>query len=82
MVKEQAYALSRMYMHRPVRVHTSYGHLFDGIIVGVDSEYVYMKMRPQPYRAPFFPGYPYAYNPNNDILTLSLFTLLAIYLTM
>jgi hypothetical protein len=77
-------------MHRPVRIETVDGDVFEGMIVNVDKHYIYllpglsgsahihMTRSPYPYSpGPYYPPYnPYA----QQILPLVLFNLLAITL--
>lgn len=84
MLKEDAYCICKLYMHRPVQLHTKSGQIHQGTIVHVDSDYVYL----QPLSAPVTPDargfYPYPfYNPAaSTITTLALFDLLAITLLL
>lgn len=62
-------------MNRRVRILTVDGNRHEGVITGVDHRNVYLRTdspRNQVHTSAFFPG--------NQILTLSLFTLLAIAL--
>ncbi|WP_438351357.1 hypothetical protein ACP8HI_12320 [Paenibacillus sp. FA6] len=65
-------------MNRRVRIFTNDGRMHEGVITGVDSHHVYLRTdcpRNQVHTSAFF-------NPfvGNQVLTLSLFTLLAIAL--
>ncbi|MEC0089856.1 hypothetical protein [Paenibacillus macquariensis] len=63
-------------MNRRVRILTVDGNRHEGVITGVDNRYVYLRTdspRNQVHTSAFYPG-------RNQILTLSLFTLLAIAL--
>lgn len=72
--------------NRKVRIMTMDRKHYTGTIVDVDRNYVYLRTeRGRPVQtSAFYPGAPYgAYGPGwygNDILALSLFTLLAIAL--
>ncbi|MGG6311251.1 hypothetical protein [Paenibacillus macerans] len=74
-------------MNKKVRILTRDGRVLEGTIVKVDRENVYLKKSPggRVQTSAFIPpyGYGYGYGPyaaSEDILTLSLFTLLAIAL--
>lgn len=63
-------------MNRRVRILTVDGHTHEGVITGVDNQNVYLRTdspRNEVHTSAF-------YYPANQILTLSLFTLLAIAL--
>lgn len=80
--KEKIHHVCSQHMHKPVRVQTVHGQYHDGIIVHIDSYYIYLQMLPGHSRAilPGSYGYPF-YNPySNVILPLVLFDLLAITL--
>lgn len=75
----EAYYNCMQLKNRKVRIMTKDGAQYRGTIVGVDYNNVYLR--------PLTGGnvqtsafYPYPYGAANDILTLSLFTLLAIAL--
>ncbi|RUT28649.1 hypothetical protein EJP77_16750 [Paenibacillus zeisoli] len=75
----EAYYNCLQCMNKKVRILTVDGQHYQGTIVDVDPENVYL--RPEdggPIRTSAFSPYNYGYA--NDILTLSLFTLLAIAL--
>ncbi|WP_025685334.1 hypothetical protein [Paenibacillus maysiensis] len=67
-------------MNKRVRVLTMDGQQHEGTIVKVDRNNVYLKRESngRVQTSAFYPGYGYGYG--NQILTLSLFTLLAIAL--
>lgn len=72
----EAYYSCMSCMNRRVRILTVHGHTHEGVITGVDSQNVYLRTdspRNQVHTSAFF-------YPGNQILTLSLFTLLAIAL--
>ncbi|MFC4597315.1 hypothetical protein [Cohnella hongkongensis] len=76
---EEMYHVCRSYMNRRVRVQTNCGACYEGVIVDVDRENVYLRtsggVRISGWFGPGFgPGY------GAGILALSLFTLLAIFL--
>ncbi|NIK75253.1 small nuclear ribonucleoprotein (snRNP)-like protein [Paenibacillus castaneae] len=73
----EMYHLSRRYMNRRVRIHDCYGRCYEGEIVGVDSNNVYLQMSGgvRTSGKAQISGWSGA-----GILTLSLFTLLAIAL--
>lgn len=73
--KENALAACQKCLNSKVRVQTVHGHVFEGDVVDVDNDHLYLRLTPYEDRG-FFP---YAYG-GNTILTLSLFTLLAIAL--
>jgi len=86
MHKEHAFRICKMHMNRPVRVQTRSGHLYEGTIVNVDENFVYLRVgrgyagSPGDTRGFFYPpGY---YSPSDQILTLALFDLLAITLLL
>lgn len=63
-------------MNRRVRILTTNGYTHEGVVTGVDSQNVYLRTdspRNEVHTSAF-------YYPGNQILTLSLFTLLAIAL--
>ncbi|MNN81976.1 hypothetical protein D3C81_1988590 [compost metagenome] len=72
-----AYCSCLRYMNKRVRIYTIDGNRYEGVIVDVDRNNVYLRMdrKGTVSTSAFFPS-PFA----NDILTLSLFTLLAIAL--
>lgn len=73
---EAYYTCSRC-KNKKVRLMTTQGH-YEGVIMDVDRNNVYLKptRRGDVHASAFYPNYYY----NNEILTLSLFTLLAIAL--
>jgi hypothetical protein len=81
----EAYYNCMQCMNKKVRILTRDGGVYEGTIVKVDRENVYLKRsaKGRAYTSAFFPPYGYGYGPygaNEEILTLSLFTLLAIAL--
>ncbi|GAA3409924.1 hypothetical protein ACFFNY_31080 [Paenibacillus hodogayensis] len=92
MLKEDAYCICKLYMNRPVRLQTKSGHIYDGHIVHVDAEHVYLQ--PQggtgattrgffPYPgAGFGPGPGFYGGGAGAVQTLALFDLLAITLLL
>jgi hypothetical protein len=64
-------------MNKRVRILTRDGQQHEGVITNVDRQNVYLQTSPRggAHTSAFFP-----YGGSNDILTLSLFTLLAIAL--
>lgn len=75
----EAYINCMRCMNRRVRILTCDGKQHEGVITGVDRQNVYLRTGNGPVQTSAFYGYgnPYA---ANQILTLSLFTLLAIAL--
>jgi len=73
----EMYDLARRHMNRRVRVRDCYGRCYEGVIVGVDPNNVYLRpsgparLSGKAYTSQWFGG---------GILALSLFTLLAIAL--
>ncbi|MGN7357247.1 hypothetical protein ACTHPF_07740 [Paenibacillus sp. SAF-054] len=69
-------------MNRKVRILTSDGKIHEGKIVKVDRNHVYLEQerRGGQVTTSAFGPYGYGYGYRNSILTLSLFTLLAIAL--
>lgn len=64
-------------MNKKVRILTVHGQQYEGVITNVDANNVYLRTEGNgPIKTSAF--YPYGYG--NQILTLSLFTLLAIAL--
>lgn len=61
------------HMNRRVRVHDYFGRSYEGVIVNVDCDNVYLQTSGGVRTSAWF-------GPRNDILILSLFTLLAIAL--
>jgi len=74
--KENAMAACKKCMNARVQVHTVHGHVFEGDVLDVDNDHLYLRLTPFDGRG-FFP---FAFGGSNTILTLSLFTLLAIAL--
>ncbi|MGG0822803.1 hypothetical protein ABE099_07970 [Paenibacillus turicensis] len=76
----EAYYTCCRYKNRKVRLFTSQGQRYEGVIMDVDRNNVYLKPigRGEVKSSGFYPNYYNNYN--NEILTLSLFTLLAIVL--
>jgi hypothetical protein len=71
----EMYNLCMRHVNCRVRLHTRYGQIYEGVIVDVDRENVYLRTSDGVRISAW-----YGFGPNNDILTLSLFTLLAIAL--
>lgn len=73
----EAYYSCLRCMNRRVRIMTTCGEIHEGVIMKVDRNNVYLRTDPRGdvYTSAFFSGFG-----GNDILTLSLFTLLAIAL--
>ncbi|GIP46692.1 hypothetical protein D3C76_29040 [compost metagenome] len=72
-------------MNKKVRILTRDGGVYEGTVVKVDRDNVYLKRsaKGRAQTSAFIPPYGYGYGPygaNEEILTLSLFTLLAIAL--
>lgn len=72
---DEMYHLCMRHVNRRVRVHTCRGEWYDGVIVKVDRDNVYLRTSDGLRLSAW-----YGYGPRNAILTLSLFTLLAIAL--
>jgi hypothetical protein len=65
--------------NKKVRILTIHGQQYEGVITDVDANNVYLRTeRKGPMKTSGFSPYGYGYG--NEILTLSLFTLLAIAL--
>jgi hypothetical protein len=80
--KEEAYQACSQYVNRYVRLQRMSGDSFEGYIVHVDPEFVYLQVpQQQPARGFFNPYYPNYYY-NNTVLPLVLFDLLAITLLL
>lgn len=81
-MKNRVMELSKQCMHRPVRVQMIEGQHLEGIVVHMDSQYIYLKveMNPETMRQPINPYY----NPYNSsvILPLVLYELLVITLLL
>lgn len=78
---EEMYDVCRRHMNCRVRVHTRCGECYDGVIVNVDRNNVYLKTSGGVRISGWFgPGFGYGPGFGGDILALSLFTLLAIAL--
>jgi hypothetical protein len=75
----EMYHLCMRHMNCRVRVHNCYGQCFEGVIVDVDRNNVYLRTSDgiRISGKAHISGW---FGPSNDILTLSLFTLLAIAL--
>jgi hypothetical protein len=71
----EMYHLCMRHMNRKVRIHNCYGQCYEGVIVNVDSNNVYLQTSGGVRISAWF-----GFGPRNNILTLSLFTLLAIAL--
>ena len=71
-VREQAYNASRSVMHQRVRIQTVDGQVYEGVIVNVDRNHVYL-------RVPAMQGYGRQWG-NELIMTLVLYELLVITL--
>ncbi|WP_036635204.1 hypothetical protein [Paenibacillus massiliensis] len=77
----EAYYNCMQCMNKRVRVMTVQGQHYEGVIVNVDRENVYLQMDKEDKGRVNTSGfYPYGYGYGSSILTLSLFTLLAIAL--
>jgi hypothetical protein len=68
------YHFCKSCLHRKVFVHTIYGQTYEGVITNVDFNNVYLQVGGGEVQTSAFFG------ARNQILTLSLFTLLAIAL--
>ncbi|MCL6458893.1 MAG: hypothetical protein K6T85_12875 [Gorillibacterium sp.] len=85
---DEMYNLCMRHMRCNVRVHTCYGQCYEGVIVNVDSDNVYLrplggasisgKASISDNKAQTSGWYGFGYG--DEILTLSLFTLLALFL--
>lgn len=69
------YHLCRSHLNRRVCVHTCHGEYYEGTIVNVDMDNVYLQTEDGLRLSAW-----YGFGPRNRILALSLFTLLAIAL--
>lgn len=77
---DDMYQLCRSHMNRRVRLQTRCG-TYEGTIVDVDRENVYLRTSGGLRLSAWFPGGGYGYGGYGfDVLALSLFTLLAIFL--
>ncbi|MED5018346.1 hypothetical protein P9847_13635 [Paenibacillus chibensis] len=78
----EAYYNCMQCMHRKVRILTRDGRIHEGKIVKVDRSHVYLETEDGggSVRTSAFGPYGYGFGYRNSILTLSLFTLLAIAL--
>lgn len=74
----EMYYLSRKHMNRRVRIHNCYGQCFEGVICGVDNNNVYLRTSGRVRTSGKAQISQWWFG--DDILTLSLFTLLAIAL--
>ncbi len=81
-MKTKVIELCKTCMHRTVRVQMIEGQQLEGIVVHIDSQYIYLKveMNPETMRQPYNPYY----NPYNSsvILPLVLYELLVITLLL
>lgn len=91
---DDMYQLCMSHLNRRVRIHTRCGECYDGVVVGVDRDNVYLRPFGDAWIAGkngkksdkakvsgwFGPGFGYGYGYGGGILALSLFTLLAIAL--
>jgi hypothetical protein len=71
----EMYHICSRHMNCKVRIHTCYGDSYEGVIVNVDSDNVYLQTSGEVRTSAWF-----GFGARNSILTLSLFTLLAIAL--
>lgn len=78
-MKQHIHGICKKHMHRPVRVHTTHGQTFEGHIVHVDDNMLYLKPLPGHVRGFYNPIAQQQYA-NNVILPLVLFNLLTIAL--
>ncbi|RXZ80288.1 hypothetical protein EBB07_19180 [Paenibacillaceae bacterium] len=76
---EEMYHLCMRHLNHRVRIHNCYGQCFEGVVVNVDRNNVYLQT-PGGVRTLGKAHTSAWFGPSNDILTLSLFTLLAIAL--
>ncbi|BBH24798.1 hypothetical protein Back11_61430 [Paenibacillus baekrokdamisoli] len=76
---DEIYHLCMRHMNRRVRVHTCFGEIHEGVIVNVDGNNVYLRTSGGVRTSGKVQTSAW-FGPSNDILTLSLFTLLAIAL--
>ncbi|MDF2815687.1 MAG: hypothetical protein K0Q81_1887 [Paenibacillus sp.] len=79
--KEEAYQACTQYVNRFVRLQRLNGDTFEGYIVHVDPEFVYLSI-PQEAARGFYNPYYGNYYYNNTVLPLVLFDLLAITLLL
>jgi hypothetical protein len=80
---DEMYHLCRSHMNRKVRIHTRCGECYEGVIVNVDWDNVYLRTSGPVQtlgkaKTSAWLGYGFGYG--GEILTLSLFTLLALAL--
>ncbi|WP_256759741.1 hypothetical protein [Cohnella sp. WQ 127256] len=79
---EEMYHLCSSHLNRRVRIHTRCGECHEGVIVHVDNNNVYLRTSGglRTSGKATVSGWGWGFGGANDILTLSLFTLLAIAL--
>ncbi|WP_372630398.1 hypothetical protein [Cohnella sp.] len=75
------YQACRQHMNRRVRIQTRCGECYEGVIVNVDRDNVYLRTSGDARISGWFgPGFGFGPGYGFGLLTLSLFTLLAIFL--
>ncbi|RKP58133.1 hypothetical protein D7Z26_01110 [Cohnella endophytica] len=82
---DEMFSLCTKHLNRRVRVHTRCGDYYEGVIVNVDRDNVYLRTSGDVLtlgkaQTSAWGGYGYGYGYGGGILALSLFTLLAIAL--
>lgn len=75
-MREKMHHLCHKYMHRPVRIQTMDGMIYDGVIVNMDRGILYIQMQQPVIQRGLYNAYMY----NNVILPLVLYELLTISL--
>lgn len=82
--KDNVHHTMKNAVNRKVRVQTVDNEIIEGVVVGVDVNFVYLRIEPANARG-FYPGFPPPrppYPPFNPILPLALFNLLTISLLL
>ncbi|BBI35149.1 hypothetical protein KCTCHS21_45480 [Cohnella abietis] len=72
----EMYHLCRKHINCRVRIHTCDGRCYEGVIVNVDDHHVFLRTS----GGVRVSAWGFGFGPRDEILTLSLFTLLAIAL--
>lgn len=76
--RDQVHQMAHKYMNRTIRVQTTDGHIYQGLLVNLDGAHLYLNVSGNPHMSRQL------YNPyyNNVILPLVLYELLVITLLM
>ncbi|MDP5275741.1 hypothetical protein [Chengkuizengella axinellae] len=79
--RNRAYHIAMQHMNKPVRIQTIHGQIFEGTIVNVDQENLYLRVSNP--NQQYYPQHNYRFFfGGGGILVLSLFLLLVIVLLL